>query len=122
VQAAISCVHALAPSAAETDWGQIVALYDMLLRAEPSPVVELNRAVAVSMRDGPKVALPIVEKLLSDGPLSEYHLAHAAKADLCRRLKRVAEARSAYLRALELTRQGPERQFLERRIAELGGE
>jgi RNA polymerase sigma-70 factor (ECF subfamily) len=122
VQAAISAEHARAGTAAETDWNQIVTMYDVLLRAEPSPVVELNRAVALSMRDGPEAALPIVETLLADGPLSEYHLAHAAKADLCRRLKRNDEARAAYLRAMMLTRQAPERQFLERRVAELDRE
>jgi RNA polymerase sigma-70 factor (ECF subfamily) len=119
IQAAISAVHSQAPGAAETDWRQIVSLYDLLLRAEPSPVVELNRAVAVSMCDGPEVALPIVEKLLAEGDLSEYHLAHAAKAELCRRLERINEARAAFLRALELTSQAPEREFLERRVAEL---
>jgi len=119
LQAAIAAVHAEAPNSPETDWAEIVALYDLLLRAEPSPVVELNRAVAVAMRDGPQAGLEIVEQILSRGELSDYHLAHSAKADMCRRLGRNEDARVSYYRALELTKQGPERRFLERRIAEL---
>jgi RNA polymerase sigma-70 factor (ECF subfamily) len=121
IQAAIAATHAQAPQAAATDWTQIVALYDLLVRAEPSPVVELNRAVAVAMRDGPLVGLELVDEILTRGNLDTYHLAHAARADLCRRLGRTAEARSSYQRALSLTRQEPERRFLERRLAELLG-
>jgi RNA polymerase sigma-70 factor (ECF subfamily) len=121
VQAAISAVHAAAANAAATDWNQIVGLYDVLTRAEPSPVVELNRAVAVAMRDGPAAGLALIDAILGRGDLSDYRLAHAARADLCRRLDRTADARAAYQRALELTRQEPERRFLERRIAELPG-
>jgi RNA polymerase sigma-70 factor (ECF subfamily) len=117
IQAAISAVHAEAPSAAATDWAQIVALYDVLLRMDPSPVVELNRAVAVAMRDGAAVALPLVNQLMED--LADYHLAHAARADLHRRLGNKTEARASYEKALALARQAPERRFLERRIAEL---
>jgi RNA polymerase sigma-70 factor (ECF subfamily) len=119
VQAAISAVHAEAPTAAATDWGHIVALYDVLARAEPSPVVELNRAVAVAMRDGPAAGLALVEALLAQGELDDYHLAHAARADLCRRLGKTADAGESYRRALELTRQEPERRCLERRLADL---
>jgi RNA polymerase sigma-70 factor (ECF subfamily) len=119
VQAAIAAVHAAAPTPADTDWGRIVALYDLLARAAPSPVVELNRAVAVAMRDGPAAALRIVDALLAGGALDGYHLAHAARADLCRRLGRSADARASYVRALALTRQEPERRFLARRLAEL---
>jgi RNA polymerase sigma-70 factor, ECF subfamily len=119
LQAAISAVHAEAPSAATTDWAQIVALYDVLRRIDPSPVVDLNRAVAVAMRDGPAVALPLVEAILREGELEEYHLAHAARADLYRRLGKKEEARVSYQRALSLARQEPERRFLERRLAEL---
>ena len=121
VQAAIAAVHAVAPNAGATDWGEIVALYDVLLRLEPSPVVELNRAVAVAMRDGPEAGLVLVDAILERGDLGSYHFAHAARADLCRRLGRVAEARDAYVRALELARQESERRFLERRLAGLGG-
>jgi RNA polymerase sigma-70 factor (ECF subfamily) len=119
IQAAIAAVHADAPNAAATDWTQIVALYDLLARAEPSPVVELNRAVAVAMRDGPAAGLALIDTILGGGNLSDYHLAHAARADLCRRLGRIAEARGSYERALSLTEQEPERRFLERRLAEL---
>jgi len=119
LQAAIASVHAAAPTSAATNWAQIVGWYDLLLSLEPTPVVELNRAVAVAMRDGPAAGLALVEKLLERGELADYHLAHAARADLCRRLGRSAEARAAYERALELTQLAPERRFLERRLAEL---
>ncbi|MGE5523608.1 MAG: RNA polymerase sigma factor [Rhodospirillaceae bacterium] len=121
LQAAIAAVHAEAASEADTDWPQIVALYDVLMRVHPTPVVALNRAVAVAMRDGPQAGLVIVDALLAAGDLSDYHLAHAARADLCRRLGRKAEARASYRRALSLVRQAPERRFLERRLAELAG-
>jgi RNA polymerase sigma-70 factor (ECF subfamily) len=120
LQAAIAAVHAEAPTAAETDWPQIVALYSVLARAEPSPVIELNRAVAVAMRDGPEAGLALVDALLARGELTDYHLAHSARADLCRRLGRVAEARASYEKALALTVQEPERRFLETRLRELG--
>jgi RNA polymerase sigma-70 factor (ECF subfamily) len=119
LQAAIAAVHTEAPNAAATDWAQIVALYDVLARAEPSPVVELNRAVAVAMRDGPLAGLTLVDAILARGDLDDYHLAHSARAELCRRLGRTAEARVSYRRALELTRQEPERRFLERRLGAL---
>ena len=119
LQAAISAVHAEAPDAAATDWAQIVALYDVLARLDPSPVVALNRAVALAMRDGPAAALPVLEEILRKGELDDYHLAHAARADLCRRLGRDADARASYERALALARQEPERRFLKRRLAEL---
>ena len=119
LQAAIAAVHAEARSAAATDWTQIVGLYDVLTRAEPSPVVELNRAVAVAMRDGSAAGLALIDAILARGELSDYRLAHAARADLCRRLGRTAEARASYERALALTRQEPERRFIERRLAEL---
>jgi RNA polymerase sigma-70 factor, ECF subfamily len=121
LQAAIAAVHAGAATPAETDWPEIVGLYDVLLRLEPSPVVELNRAVAVGMRDGPEAGLALVDAILARGALAEYHLAHAARADFCRRLGRADDARSSYRRAIELARQEPERRFLERRVAELGG-
>jgi RNA polymerase sigma-70 factor, ECF subfamily len=120
IQAGIAAVHASAPNSAATDWAQIVALYDLLSRAEPSPVIELNRAVAVAMRDGPSAGLALIDAILGRGDLSDYHLAHAARADLCRRLGQKAEARASYERALSLTEQEPERRFLERRLAELG--
>jgi RNA polymerase sigma-70 factor, ECF subfamily len=119
IQAAISAVHAEAPTAAQTDWAQIVALYEVLARVEPSPVIELNRAVAIAMRDGPAAALPLVDALLADGRLAGYHFAHAARADFCRRLGRTDEARAAYEAALRLARIEPERRFLQRRLAEL---
>ena len=119
LQAAISAVHAAAVSAAATDWAQIVALYELLARVEPSPVVELNRAVAVAMRDGPEAGLALIDAILARGELADYRLAHAARADLCRRLGRSAEARASYERALALTRGEPERRFLQRRLAEL---
>ena len=119
VQAAIAAVHAGAQTAAETDWDEIVGLYDLLSRADPSPVIELNRAVAVAMRDGPAAGLAIVDAILARGDLGDYRLAHAARAELCRRLGQTADARVSYDRALSLTRQEPERRFLERRLAEL---
>jgi len=119
LQAAIAAVHAEAPDAAATDWAQIVGLYDVLARADPSPVVELNRAAAVAMRDGPLAGLTLIDAILARGDLADYHLAHSARADLCRRLGRTAEARASYERALRLTRQEPERRFLERRVGEL---
>ena len=122
LQAAIAAVHAEAPAAGDTDWGQIVGLYEVLLRIEPSPVVELNRAAAVAMRDGPAAGLALVDAILARGDLAQYYLAHSARADLCRRLGRTDEARASYRRALELTRQEPERRFLERRLRELGDE
>jgi RNA polymerase sigma-70 factor (ECF subfamily) len=119
LQAAIAAVHAEAPSTLETDWAQIVALYDLLLRVDPSPIIALNRAVAIAMRDGPAKGLELVNALLADGELADYHLAHAAQADLCRRLGKTSEARASYQRALVLTKQEPERRFLEKRLAEL---
>jgi RNA polymerase sigma-70 factor (ECF subfamily) len=119
LQAAISAAHAGAPDAAATDWSQIVGLYDVLLRVEPSPVIELNRAVAVAMRDGPAAGLALIDAILARGELADYRLAHAARADLCRRLGRAAEARASYEHALALTHGEPERRFLERRLAEL---
>lgn len=120
LQAAIAAVHAGAPNAAATDWAEIVGLYDVLARAEPSPVIALNRAVAVAMRDGPLAGLALIDDLLARGELADYHLAHAARADLCRRLGRTADARAAYERALGLAHQEPERRFLARRLADLG--
>ncbi len=119
LQAAIAAVHAEAPVAAATDWAQIVGLYDVLVRAEPSPVVELNRAVAVAMRDGPAAGLALIDAILGRGDLADYALAHSARADLCRRLGKTGDARASYERALALTRQEPQRRFLERRLAEL---
>ena len=119
IQAAIAATHAEAESAEATDWGQIVRLYDVLVEADPSPVIELNRAVAVAMRDGPADGLAVIDRLLADGRLDDYHLAHSARADLCRRLGRLDEARASYRRALELSKQEPERRFLERRLEEL---
>ncbi len=122
LQGAIAAVHAEAPDAASTDWAQIVGLHDVLARADPSPVVELNRAVAVAMRDGPQAGLALVDAILERGDLADYHLAHAARADLLRRLGRTAEARASYERALGLAKQEPERRFLERRLGELGND
>jgi RNA polymerase sigma-70 factor, ECF subfamily len=119
IQAAIAAVHAHAENPAETDWREIVSLYDQLLQVESSPVIELNRAVAVAMKDGPETGLLLIDAILNRGDLSDYQLAHAARADLCRRLGRKEEARSSYKRALSLTRQEPERRFLERRVREL---
>jgi len=119
LQAAIAAVHAESPSADRTDWAQIVGLYDVLARVEPWAVVELNRAAAVAMRDGPAAGLALIDAILARGELGEYHLAHSARAELCRRLGRNAEARAAYALALSLARQEPERRFLERRLAAL---
>lgn len=121
LQAAIAAVHADAADADSTDWPQIAALYTVLMRIEPSPIVELNRAVAVAMKDGPDAGLILIDAMMSRGELTEYHLAHSARADLLRRLGRIEQARSAYERALNLTRQQPERRFLERRLCELQG-
>jgi RNA polymerase sigma-70 factor (ECF subfamily) len=119
LQAAIAAVHAEAVTAAATDWNEIVGLYDVLLRADPSPVIELNRAVAVAMRDGPAAGLALVDAILARGELADYHLAHAARADLCRRLGKTDDARASYQRAIALARQEPERRFLEQRVAGL---
>jgi RNA polymerase sigma-70 factor (ECF subfamily) len=120
IQAAIAAVHAQAPSSAETDWDQIHRLYGVLAHTQPSPVVELNRAVALAMRDGPQAGLEQIDAILGRGELSDYHLAHAARADLCRRLGRISDARASYEQALALTRLGPERRFLQKRLAGLG--
>jgi RNA polymerase sigma-70 factor (ECF subfamily) len=120
LQAAIAAVHSESPNAASTDWRQIVGLYDILLRIEPTPVVELNRAVAVAMASGAAAGLALIDEILVRGDLAEYHLAHSARADLCRRLGRRADAIAAYERSLALTKQEPERRFLMRRLAELG--
>jgi RNA polymerase sigma-70 factor (ECF subfamily) len=119
LQAAIAAVHAEAESMAATDWRQIVALYDQLVRIQPSPVVQLNRAVAIAMRDGPEAGLAHIDAVLEDGELANYYLAHSARADMYRRLGRTAEARAAYEKALALTQQEPERQFLQERIRQL---
>ena len=119
LQAAIAAVHAEAESAAVTDWRQIVALYNRLARFQPSPVVELNRAVAIAMRDGPEVGLALIDAVLAHGELANYYLAHSSRADMCRRLGRKAEARSSYEKALALTQQEPERKFLEERLRRL---
>ncbi len=119
LQAAIAAVHAQAQTAAGTDWTQIASLYDMLFRIEPSPIIELNRAVAIAMREGPAAGLSLIDAILARGELADYHLAHAARADLCRRLGKWAEAKAAYERALKLARQETEQRFLERRLAEL---
>jgi RNA polymerase sigma-70 factor (ECF subfamily) len=120
LQAAIAAVHADAPSSAATDWNEIVVIYGMLAEADPSPVIELNRAVALAMRDGPAEGLRLIELILGRGDLTDYHLAHSARAELCRRLGMTAEARASFRRALELARQEPERRFLEARLHELG--
>ena len=119
LQAAIAAVHAEATDTAPTDWAQIVALYDVLLKAEPSAVIELNRAAAIAMRDGPETGLRLIDKILATGALEDYYPAHAARGELCRRLGRVSDARAAYTRTLELVTQEPERRFLERRLTEL---
>jgi RNA polymerase sigma-70 factor (ECF subfamily) len=120
LQAAIAAVHAQAESVAVTDWRQIVALYDELLRIQPSPVVQLNRAVAIAMRDGLEQGLRLINDLLARDELAHYHLAHSARADLCRRLGRIPEARASYEKALALAQLEPERRFLKRRLEELG--
>jgi RNA polymerase sigma-70 factor, ECF subfamily len=119
IQAGIAAIHADAPNPEATDWTQIVGLYDVLARVSPSPIVELNRAVAISMRDGPAVGLELVDAILSRGDLADYHLAHATRADFCRQLGKTAEARNSYQQALKLARQEPERRFLAGRLAEL---
>ena len=119
LQGAIASVHAEAPAAAATDWARIVQIYDVLQATYPSPVVELNRAVAVAMRDGPAAGLALIDALLARGELDDYHLAHSARAELCRRLGRTGDARASYERALELARLEPERRFLERRLRAL---
>ena len=119
LQAAIAAVHAEAQRAADTDWPQIVELYNLLVRIDPSPVIQLNRAAAVAMRDGPAAGLELIDALLATGDLDDYHLAHSARADLCRRLGRTADAKASYERALKLARQEPERRFLARRLREL---
>ena len=119
LQAAIAAVHAEAPTAAATDWAQIVGLYDALLRGNPSPVVELNRAVAVAMRDGPQAGLTLIDAILARGDSGRYYLAHSARADLCRRLGKTAEARASYERALSLKQPEPARRFLVKRLNEL---
>ncbi len=119
MQAAIAALHAQATSAEATDWAEIAGLYDVLARLQPTPVVALNRAVAIAMRDGPAAALPLIDALLADKRLQDYHLAHAARADLCRRLGRNADARVSYERAIALARQGPEREFLAARLRAL---
>lgn len=116
LQAAIAAVHAESPSASATDWAEIVGLYDVLRRADPSPIVELNRAAAIAMRDGPAAGLALIDDLLARGELTEYHIAHSARADLCRRLGRADDARASYQRALSLVKQEPERRFLQSRI------
>jgi RNA polymerase sigma-70 factor (ECF subfamily) len=119
IQAAISALHANAATADATDWEEIVGFYDLLFRADASPVIELNRAVAIAMRDGPAAGLAIIEAILARGDLRDYRLAHAARAELCRRLGRTADARSSFERALQLTQQAPERKFLERRLRDM---
>jgi RNA polymerase sigma-70 factor, ECF subfamily len=119
LQAAIAAVHSEAASAETTDWGRIVDLYEILSRADPSPVVELNKAAAIAMRDGPESGLARIDALLARGELTDYHLAHAARADLLRRLERIDDAKAAYGRALALTRHEPERRFIARRLEEL---
>jgi RNA polymerase sigma-70 factor (ECF subfamily) len=119
LQAAIAAVHADAETAAATDWSKIVDLYGALYKLAPSPVIELNRAAAIAMRDGPAAGLPLIDSLIERGELSGYHLAHSARADLCRRLGRYADSRKAYETALSLTRQGPERRFIQTRLKAL---
>jgi len=121
IQAAIAALHAEAPTPARTDWNEIVGLYDVLVSRERSPVVELNRAVAVGMRDGPAAGLQLVDDILNRGDLQDYRLAHAARAEFCRRLGRTSDARTSFERALALARQEPERRFLKRRLAEVAG-
>jgi RNA polymerase sigma-70 factor (ECF subfamily) len=121
LQAAIAAVHSEAPTPQDTDWSEIAGLYDALLRLEPSPIIQLNRAVALAMRDGPGAGLVLIEPLLDQGGLGRYHLAHAAKADLLHRLGRFPEAKVSYEAALALTQQGPEQRFLKRRLTEIAG-
>jgi RNA polymerase sigma-70 factor (ECF subfamily) len=119
LQAGIAAVHAESESAAATDWRQIVALYNQLIRIQPSPVVHLNRAVAIAMCDGPEAGLAHIDAVLGHGELTNYYLAHSARAEMYRRLGRTAEARASYEKALSLTQQEPERQFLQERIRQL---
>jgi RNA polymerase sigma-70 factor (ECF subfamily) len=119
LQAAIAATHATAADAAATDWPRIVAVYDPLLRADPSPIVALNRAVALAMRDGPLAGLALIDALMADGALADFHLAHGARADLLRRLGKMSEARVAYERAVSLAKQDAERRFYARRLAEI---
>jgi RNA polymerase sigma-70 factor, ECF subfamily len=119
IQAAIAAVHAEAPASTATDWNEIVGLYDILMRITPSPIVELNRAVAIAMRDGPAAGLAIIDRLLASGELRDYRLVHAVRGELCRRLGRTKEAQASFQRALKLTRQEPERRLIERRLAEV---
>jgi len=119
VQAAIAAVHADATRAIDTDWGEIVELYNLLMQIDSSPVIQLNRAAAIAMRDGPAAGLHLIDDLLAAGHLGDYHLAHSARADLCRRLGRFEDARTSYARALSLTRLEPERRFIEKRLREL---
>jgi RNA polymerase sigma-70 factor, ECF subfamily len=119
IQAAIAAVHADASSASATNWAQIVALYDLLAQAQPSPVIDLNRAVAVAMRDRPLAGLQLIDNILAQDTLTDYHLAHAARADLCRRLGKTVDAQASYRQALAIARQEPERRFLKKRLAEL---
>ena len=119
LQAAISAIHAEAATAAQTDWNQIVVLYSVLQRIDSSPVVELNRAVAVAMRDGPEAGLVLIDAILKRGDLVDYHRAHAARAELCRRSGKMSDAKNSYERALSLARQEPERRFLTRRLSEI---
>jgi RNA polymerase sigma-70 factor (ECF subfamily) len=121
LQAAIAAIHAEAASAAETDWDEIVGLYDVLMRADPSPVIELNRAAAVAMRDGPEAGLLLIDRILARGELADYALIYSARAELCRRLGRNAEATESYGKVLELAKQEPQRRFIERRLRELQG-
>ena len=120
VEAAIAWCHATAPSARETNWPQIVSLYDALLEIEPSPVIELNRAVAVAMRDGPEAGLRLIDAILTRGDLSDYHLVYSARAELCRRIGRNEDAKASYERALSLVHLEPEKRFLAKRMKELG--
>jgi RNA polymerase sigma-70 factor (ECF subfamily) len=119
LQASIAAIHAEASRSSATDWTQIVGLYDVLLRADPSPVIELNRAAAIAMRDGPEAGLALIDTILVRGDLTDYHLAHAARGDLCRRIGRAEDAISAYNRALELATQEPERRFIRKRLEQL---
>jgi RNA polymerase sigma-70 factor (ECF subfamily) len=121
LQAAIAALHAEAATAAETDWAEIVGLYDVLMRADPSPVIELNRAAAIALRDGPEAGITLIDAILARGELTEYPLVHSARAELCRGAGRMADAVESYQRALGLTRQEPHRRFIERRLMQLRG-